>query len=131
MTGLIAENKVIECRVVIFDKDGTLIDQHLSLLKLAKARRDSVRKHVGEKTAELWEKTVGVNLRNGKIDHNGPLATAPRREELLIAAAAFYLKGFSWSEALQTAQRAYDEADESMKSPYGMILLEGVKLSNS
>jgi len=45
----------------------------------------------------------------------------------LIAAAAFYLHGFSWSEARQIVQRAYNEADDSMKPPYGMILLEGVR----
>lgn len=127
MARLIAGNKIIECSLVIFDKDGTLIDQHLSLLELAKARRKSVQKNVGEKTTKLWEKIVGVDLRNGKIDHDGPLATAPRREELLIAAAALYLDGFAWSKARQVVQRAYDEADHSMKPPYGMILLEGVK----
>lgn len=127
MVKLIAGNKIVKCTLVIFDKDGTLIDQHLSLLELAKARRKSVRRHVGKKTAELWEKIVGIDLKKGKIDHDGPLATTPRREELLIAAAAFYLNGFPWSEARQVAQRAYDEADNSMKPPCGMILLEGVK----
>ena len=127
LTKLIAGKKTIECKLIIFDKDGTLIDQHKSLIVLAKARRSSVKKHVGEKTTKLWEKIVGINLRSGKIDQEGPLATAPRREELLIAAAAFYLSDFSWSEAKQIAQKAYDEADSSMKPPYGMILLEGVK----
>ena len=127
MARLNVGNKVIECNLVIFDKDGTLIDQHLSLLELAKARRKNVQKHVGEKTAELWEKIVGVDLRKEKIDHDGPLATAPRREEILVAAATFYLNGFSWSEARKVAQKAYDEADDSMKPPYGMILHDGVK----
>jgi len=127
MVKLIAGNKTMESKLVIFDKDGTLIDQHLSLLELAKARRNSVQKHVEEKTTELWEKTVGVDLKKGKIDHDGPLATASRREELLIAAAAFYLNGFTWSEARQIALRAYDEADSCMKPPYGMLLLQGVK----
>lgn len=127
MPKLVAGSKIIECSLVIFDKDGTLINQHLSLLELAKARRNSAQKHVGKRTSELWEKIVGVDLKNEKIDHDGPLATAPRREELLIAAAAFYLSGFPWSEARQMAQRAYDEADRAMKPPYGMVLLEGVR----
>lgn len=127
MATLTAGNKAIECRLVIFDKDGTLIDQHLSLLELAKARKNSVRKHAGEKTSNLWERIVGIDLENGKIDQEGPLATAPRREELLIAAAAFYLDNFTWNEARQMAKRAYDDADNTMKPPYGMVLLEGVK----
>jgi len=36
------------------------------------------------------------------------------------------LNGYSWSEAKQLAQRVYDEADDSMQSPYGSVLLEGV-----
>jgi phosphoglycolate phosphatase len=126
MAKLIAENKIIECKLVIFDKNSTLVDQHLLLLELAKARRISVEKHFGKEAAELWERTVGVDLKSGKIDHNGPLATAPCREELLIAATTFYLGGFPWNEAKQLAQKAYDEADNSMKPPYGSVLLEGV-----
>jgi len=126
MTKLIAGNKTIECRLVIFDKNDTVIDQHLSLIELAGARRNSVKKYVGREATELWEKIVGVDVENRKIDHGSPLATAPRRQELLIAAAAFYLSGFSWDDAIQSAQKAYDEADNSMKPPYGSVLLEGV-----
>jgi len=123
---LVAGDKIIECLLVIFDKDGTLVDQHSLLLELAMARMESVQKHIGKKAAAVWEKIVGVDLKNGKIDHNGPLGTAPRREEVLVAAAAFYLNGYSWSEARELAQRAYDEADDSMKPPYGSVMLEGV-----
>jgi phosphoglycolate phosphatase len=127
MANLVAENKTIECKLVIFDKNGTLVNQHLLLLELAKARRNNVKKYVGKEVTELWEKIVGVDLKSGKIDHDGPLATAPRRDELLIAAAAFYLNGFPWNEAKQLAQKTYDEADNSMKPPYGSVLLEDVK----
>jgi HAD superfamily hydrolase (TIGR01549 family) len=126
MARLIAADKTIDCKLIIFDKDGTLVDQHMVLLELAKARRKNVRKHVGEEAAELWERIVGVDLKNGKVDHSGPLATAPRREEVLIVATGFYLSGISWSEAKELAHRAYDEADDSMTPPYGSVLLEGV-----
>jgi phosphoglycolate phosphatase-like HAD superfamily hydrolase len=99
MAKLITADKTIDCKLVIFDKDGTLIDQHLVLFELAKARRKSVQKHVGEKAAELWERIVGINLKNRKIDHSGPLGSAPRREEVLIAAAAFYLNDRSWGDS--------------------------------
>jgi len=126
MAKLIAGNKIIECSLVIFDKDATLVDQHLLLLELAKARKIKVKKYAGEKVSQLWERIVGVDLKNGKIDHDGPLGTAPRHQELLIASAAFYLNGYPWNEAKELARKAYDEADDSMKSPYGSVLLEGV-----
>jgi phosphoglycolate phosphatase len=127
MTKLAVGNKTIECKLIIFDKNGTLVNQHLLLFELAQARKNSVQKYAGKDASELWEKIVGVDLKKGKIDYNGPLGTAPRREELLIATAAFYLNGYAWSEAKQIAQKAYDEADNSMKSPYGSVLLEGVE----
>lgn len=126
MAKLIAKGKAIECKVVVFDKDGTLIDARLVLFELAKARGESVRKNLGEKDVALWEKIVGVDLKSGKIDYGGPLGTAPRREEVLVAASAFYLNGHSWSEAKRLAQKAYDDADDSMRPPYGSVLLEGV-----
>ena len=60
------------------------------------------------------------------MDFRGPLGTLSTREELLVAATAFYTNRYSWDEAKQLAQKAYDEADDYMKSPYGSVLLEGV-----
>lgn len=126
MPKLIVADRTIDCKLVVFDKDGTLVDSRMILLELARARRKSIEKISGKEEAELWEKIVGVDLRSGKIDFHGPLGTAPRRDEMLIAAAAFYLKGLSWDEARQLAQKAYDDADESMNPPYGSVLLDGV-----
>jgi len=119
-------NRTVDCKLVVFDKDGTLIDSRMVLLELAKARRKSVEKISGKEDAELWERIVGVDLKSGEIDNHGPLGTAPRHDEMLIAAVALYLKGRSWDEAKQLAQKAYDDADESMRPPYGSVLLEGV-----
>jgi phosphoglycolate phosphatase len=123
---LIAGNKTIHCKLVVFDKDGTLVDYREVDLELARARRKSIEKIVGKEVADVWERAVGVDLKRKTMDFRGPLGTLSSREELLVAAAAFYMKGHSWDEAKQLAQKAYDEADEQMKSPYGSVLLEGV-----
>jgi phosphoglycolate phosphatase len=123
---LTAGNKTIDCKLVVFDKDGTIIDYRSTDLELAKVRKKSVERVVGRETAELWGRIVGVDLKSEKIDYRGPLGTEPRRDEMLIAAAAFYLKGHSWDEARHLAQRAYDLADDAMKPPYGAVLLEDV-----
>jgi HAD superfamily hydrolase (TIGR01549 family) len=123
---LIVGNKRIDCKLVVFDKDGTLVDSRKVLLELARARRKSVEKIGGKDDADLWERIVGVDLKSGEIDYHGPLGTAPRHDEMLIASAAFYMNGRSWDEAKQLAQKAYDDADESMRPPYGSVLLEGV-----
>jgi len=127
MPCLLVEGRTVKCGLVIFDKNGTLVDQNMVLLALAKARRSSFKNHAGEDSAALWERLVGVNLKNDEIDQGGPLGTAPRREEILIASAALYLNQHSWSEAKQLAQKIYDEADESMTPPYGSVFLSGVE----
>jgi hypothetical protein len=39
----------------------------------------------------------------------------------------FFLKGYSWEEARREAGKVYDEADDSMKPPFGTVLLPGVE----
>jgi len=95
-------------------------------LNLAKARFQSLSKIVGVHVAELWEKAVGTDLKHAHVDHNGPLATAPQREEVLVAASVIYQCGHSWSEAKKMVQEAYDQADESLRPMYGCVLFEGV-----
>jgi phosphoglycolate phosphatase len=127
MVKLVAGNKSIDCESVIFDKDGTLVDLTQVLFGLARARRLAVEEHGGKEVADLWQKVMGVDLAQDKMDYGGPLATAPRQQEVLIAAACFYLKGYSWEEARNQAQNAYDEADEHMKPPFGTVLLPGIE----
>jgi phosphoglycolate phosphatase len=127
MVKLIAGNKSIDCELVIFDKDGTLVDLTQVLFGLARARRLTVEEHGGKEVADLWQKVMGVDLDLDRMDYGGPLATAPRQQEILIAAACFYLKGYPWEEARKQAERAYDEADERMKPPFGTVLLSGVE----
>jgi phosphoglycolate phosphatase len=123
---LVAGNKTIECKLVVFDKDGTLVDLCRVLFALARARRTTVEKHGGSRVADLWEKTVGVDLTHDKMDYAGPLATLPRQQEILVASVAFYLTGYSWEEAKKRVDKAYNEADDVMKPPFGTVLLEGV-----
>jgi len=125
MPKLFVGNRILDCRVVIFDKDGTLVDYRAVDLELAKARRKSIESLLGKDVVNLWERAVGANVRS-KIDYRGPLGTLPARDEVLVAATAIYLKGYSWDEAMQLVQKAYADADESMKPPYGAVLLEGV-----
>lgn len=127
MGKLFAGGQRFDCELIIFDKNGTLVDQQKLLLALANARKDAVERRLGRRGSEFWEKIVGVDLKKGHVDESGPLATAARREEVLIASAAAYVAGKSWAESKRIAQEAYDEADGSLKSPFGSVLLPGVE----
>jgi len=117
-------SRQINCGLVIFDKDGTIVEQKPVLLYLAKARFSSLNRLLGVELAEKWAEAVGVNLRTGQIDNEGPLAVAPTREEVLVAAVVIYRCRYAgWDEAKKLAEKAYEEADRAMTPPYGAVLI--------
>lgn len=127
MPNLFVDDREVECKLLIFDKDGTIVEQKPVLLYLAKARFSSLTNLVGAQVAKKWAEAVGVNLHAGEIDSEGPLALAPTREEVLVAASIIYqCRCAGWDAAKQLAEKAYEEADKAMSPPYGAVLLLGV-----
>ncbi len=116
----------VDCRAVIFDKDGTLVDLLGVELSLAGARRAALAALAGAQVAAAWEKAVGVDVARGWVDGHGPLCLAPRRDEIMVAAATLYAHGHPWDEARALALAAYDRADEALEPPYGSELLPGI-----
>lgn len=127
MPNLLVGNREVNCKLLIFDKDGTIVEQKPVLLYLAKARFSSLTRLLGARVAEKWAEAVGVNLQTEEIDSEGPLAVAPTREEVLVAALIIYqCKRAGWDDAKQLAEKAYEEAEKAMTPPYGAVLLPGV-----
>jgi phosphoglycolate phosphatase len=124
---LLAGKKAIGCRLIVFDKDGTLIDQYPLFLERAQARRKAISQCAGEEAATLWERIVGVDLKDGRIDQEGPLAMLSRKDEMLVAALCFYLTGSSWNASKQLTEETYQRADASLVPPYGSVLLPNVE----
>lgn len=123
---LVLPNRTVDCRAVIFDKDGTLVELLPIELGLARTRRAAMKEMFGDQAAAAWEETVGVNLATEWIHLDGPLLLAPRRDELLVAATVLYRLGHPWDEARAGARAAYDRADEMHAPPFGGQLLPGI-----
>ena len=127
MPCLTAPGWEINCEGIIFDKDGTLIDQGQAMLALGRERLRAILEMDGHEATALWQETVGFEANTGHIDPQGPLATAPAHEEAILTAGALYRGGQSWTQALGIAMRAYALADERLQAPFGAVLLEGVQ----
>lgn len=126
MPKLLVGDREINCKLLIFDKDGTIVDQRPLLLYLAKARFTSLTQLLDEHVAEEWAKAIGANLQTGEIHDEGPFAKAPTREEVLVAALIIYqCRRVGWDTAKELAEKAYEEADKAMTPPYGAVLLSG------
>jgi len=69
---------------------------------------------------------VGFDPRSGAIAPFGPLASAPKRDEIAIAAGALWQKGIPWHQAYAIAKDSYDEADRTLDITQDLRLLPGV-----
>jgi phosphoglycolate phosphatase len=116
----------IDAEFILFDLDGTLLDASTRHRNLARARIETIKRHVGGKAVDEWARLSGVNKNTFEIDPQGPLARAPRSEDLIVASAAIYRSGHPWPAARELAERAYEEADRLQETLYRPSLMEGV-----
>ena len=117
-------NHEINAKLILFDIDGTLVDDKNRYKHLAKARYEAFTRLLGEKEAETWTRLEGITMNPLKVDMNGPLSKAPRREDLAIASTAIYLNGKTWNDAKTMATKIYSQADETMKEIYKPALFD-------
>jgi phosphoglycolate phosphatase len=121
------DDAVIECRLVLFDLDGTLVDKEFRNRSLAEARMTAIREIAGDDAAQLWAKLSGVNPATFDVDIRGPLSKAPRREDLTVATAAIWLNRMNWFKARELATEAYASADAQQSRKYKPALIRGVE----
>ena len=127
MPYLLINGKTIECNLCIFDMDGTIIDVKHRFESMAKVRAEIMKRTVGDSATELWAKASGVDLKTGRFQLRGALTSAPRNEDLLVAATAIAIEGESWREAKKIAEQIYTEADNVLASTLKPVLLPGVE----
>jgi len=113
MIGIECRNKRIPCRLVIFDKDGTLVDFTATWVPLIRKRAQFLVKSLGGngELEALLLKSWGIDPVTGKIDPRGPCPVSPRSEEIVIGTMALYQKGYPWDESKQRVMEAFDQAD--------------------
>lgn len=122
----INENKYSP-ELILFDVDGTLVDDSHRYSSLGKARYTAFKENVSGRAAKQWARLAGVNPENWTIDPTGPISKAPRRDDLAIAGAALYLEGFNWYDAREKAEELYGIADKIQAETFVPELYEGVR----
>lgn len=92
---------VFDTKVLVFDKDGTLIDFDAiwgsRMVSATKAMISACQK--GDDLQERLFRTVGYNLERNQTLGCGPLATAPIDQLETIVATVLHQAGIPWDEA--------------------------------
>ncbi len=129
MPTLMVNDEKLEAEFLLFDVDGTLVDDEDRYRALAALRFDAVAKRAGRKAAETWAPLGGYDPASKVLDMSGPIAKAARREDMAIAAVAIYRNGRDWHEARALAEAAYADADAVQMRDYTPKLFPRVEQS--
>jgi phosphoglycolate phosphatase len=127
MPTLRINHEELDAELILFDLDGTLVDDQARYRRLAESRMKAMARNVSKEAAETWARLEGVDPESLNVDMNGPLSKAPRREDLTVAAVALYLHGHSWYRARELSKAIYDEADEIQRRSYTPRFFPGAR----
>lgn len=124
---MVIGGKEVSCELVLFDLDGTLLDDDVRYEGLARARFETFSNMMGREAAERWAEFSGVDVTDFNVDKGGPLAEASRNEDIVVGATALFLSGVRWFRAVEEAKELYNVADRLVETKYRPILFEGVE----
>jgi len=129
MTGIEYQGKRIPCRLIIFDKDGTLIDFTATWVPLIRKRVSFLLKKLGRdgEMETFLLRSWGIDPVSEKVDPRGPCPVSPRSDEIVIGTMALYQHGYPWDESKQWVTEAFDEADADGNWREKVVPIEGIQ----
>ena len=130
MTRIEYEGKRIPCRLIIFDKDGTLIDFEATWVPLIRKRVAFLLNRLDRdgELESLLLRSWGIDPASGKVDPRGPCPVSPRADEIVIGAMALYQQGYPWDESKQWVSQAFDQADAASDRRAMLKPVKGIEL---
>jgi phosphoglycolate phosphatase len=102
--------RLFDIDLIVFDKDGTLIDLHFLWGARTRHCADWLCQQLElPKLRPALYQTLGYEPGSGLILANSPMATIPRRQLVLVTATVLYQQGIGWHQAHKLAEQAFQE----------------------
>ena len=130
MANLIINNSVLEVDLVIFDKDGTLIDLHTYWVAMIRMRAEAVGKALDlpyKYTMGLME-SMGIDVEKMKIKPEGPVGL--KKREVVQQAGVAYLVEHGFEDHTDLFTQAFTLVDEQ-SIEYLDVLVQSLKGAES
>jgi len=123
MIDLAVNSRIIhDVGLVIFDKDGTLIELYTYWSQMVALRARIICETLGlgtEHEAGLrW--ALGVDEKAGRLRQDGPVGL--KKREIVLKAATDYLEGIGYQDTLAICEHAFDRADEISINTLGQFI---------
>ncbi len=118
---LLRGNPIGKINGILFDKDGTIVNSEKRLLDISLSRVHEAKKlfksenyssEIIKELEKLLLKAYGIN--DNKINPNGSLAIASKKDSLICTATVFCILGKSWSSAFEDATNIFEAATKPL-----------------
>ncbi|HZG65347.1 MAG TPA: HAD family hydrolase [Herpetosiphonaceae bacterium] len=106
--------RLVEAELIIFDKDGTLVDLHAPWGEWAESVAGSLAALI---PPELFLPRLGWSMKDRRIAPETPLAVASVAAVQAVIATWLYEAGLGWTEAMSTATQATMQAETRPAPP--------------
>ncbi|MGE5707302.1 MAG: HAD family hydrolase [Bacteroidota bacterium] len=109
------DDRAIEPRAILFDKDGVLLDFPFFWHRMIEQRIQRVADAFPLSAEDRTLLLEALGITNGKVEPHGPLVMASKSESVTITASFLYQRGLPWVKAREIGQQSVVQAEGDLK----------------